>query len=102
MLSVLDLFTDDAAFGPDIRLLVAQLTDEETTSLLHACDCFASLHRSEDFGLGPAASHLQRIAGDPALATRLGEQGMITTTSRYSVDAVGRAIATHLEELHGR
>jgi glycosyltransferase involved in cell wall biosynthesis len=30
------------------------LTRDELTSLIDACDCFVSLHRSEGFGLGPA------------------------------------------------
>ena len=65
-LGALDLFTDDPAFGPDIRLLVTELTDEETSALFHVCDCFVSLHRSEGFGLGAAEA---MSLGKPTIVT---------------------------------
>lgn len=65
-LGALDLFTDDPAFGPDIQLLEAHFTDEETSALFHACDCFVSLHRSEGFGLGAAEA---MSIGRPVIVT---------------------------------
>ncbi|HET9478690.1 MAG TPA: glycosyltransferase [Pyrinomonadaceae bacterium] len=42
------------------------LTRDELTSLIDACDCYVSLHRSEGFGLGPAEA--MRL-GKPAILT---------------------------------
>jgi glycosyltransferase involved in cell wall biosynthesis len=43
-----------AARRPDIELLDGYVAAREQTSLLAACDCHVSLHRSEGFGLGLA------------------------------------------------
>lgn len=40
----------------DIILLTADHSKREIDSLIAACDCFVSLHRSEGFGLAPAES----------------------------------------------
>lgn len=42
------------------------LSRDEITSLIDACDCFVSLHRSEGFGLGPAEA---MSLGKPAIIT---------------------------------
>ncbi|HEX5889769.1 MAG TPA: glycosyltransferase [Pyrinomonadaceae bacterium] len=42
------------------------LTRDELTSLVDACDCYISLHRSEGFGLGPAEA---MSLGKPAIVT---------------------------------
>lgn len=42
------------------------LSRDELTSLIDACDCFVSLHRSEGFGLGPAEA---MSLGKPAIVT---------------------------------
>lgn len=42
------------------------LNRDELTSLIDACDCFVSLHRSEGFGLGPAEA---MSLGKPAIIT---------------------------------
>ena len=42
------------------------LTRDELTSLIDACDCFVSLHRSEGFGLPPAEA---MSLGKPAILT---------------------------------
>lgn len=42
------------AVGPDAVFVDRPLTSYETQSLISACDCFVSLHRSEGFGRGPA------------------------------------------------
>ena len=40
----------------DVILLTADHSKREIDSLIAACDCFVSLHRSEGFGLAPAES----------------------------------------------
>lgn len=41
--------------GMENVILIDRIMDRaEVTSLIKACDCFVSLHRSEGFGLGPA------------------------------------------------
>lgn len=46
-----------------LRLLTEPLSALETRSLMAACDCFVSLHRSEGFGRAPAeAMRLGRLA----------------------------------------
>jgi glycosyltransferase involved in cell wall biosynthesis len=42
---------ESAAKAPNIRILNRVLKKEETNSLLRACDCYVSLHRSEGFGI---------------------------------------------------
>ncbi|HET8782753.1 MAG TPA: glycosyltransferase [Pyrinomonadaceae bacterium] len=128
----------------------------EVSSLINACDCFVSLHRSEGFGLGPAeamslgkpaiitnwsgcvdymtadnsiaidyelvklgrdygpykahqqwaepdveqASYwMKKLAGDPELGLRLGQNGQQTIAKLYSPQAVGQKIRTRLEQI---
>ena len=40
--------------NPNVRFITHPLTTFETRSLINACDCLVSLHRSEGFGRGPA------------------------------------------------
>jgi len=56
------------AIADDDRVLVrdAARDRDEVTSLIEACDCFVSLHRSEGFGLGPAEA---MSLGKPAIIT---------------------------------
>ena len=49
-----------------------------------------------------AASYMRRVFDEPDLAERLGTQGRIDIWNAYSVEAVGRAISTHLESLYRR
>ena len=48
--------TEAIAGWPNITLLVAELSDDDTDALLASCDVFVSLHRSEGFGLSIAQS----------------------------------------------
>jgi glycosyltransferase involved in cell wall biosynthesis len=47
-----------------------------------------------------AASHMRRMVEEPDLAERLGTQGRIDIWNTYSVEAVGRAISIHLQDLY--
>jgi glycosyltransferase involved in cell wall biosynthesis len=49
-----------------------------------------------------AASYMRRVVEEPDLAERLGTQGRIDIWNAYSVEAVSRAISTHLESLYRR
>ena len=60
------LFVTDPAFGTDVILVAAALTDDEMTSLTGACDAFISLSRAEGFGLGPAEA---MSLGKPVIVT---------------------------------
>ena len=51
---------------PDVRLIDAELSDEETFKLLRESDIFLSLHRSEGFGLAILEA---MVAGCAVLAT---------------------------------
>jgi glycosyltransferase involved in cell wall biosynthesis len=51
---------------PNIRFLKQPLDRLQVGSLMRACDCFVSLHRSEGFGLGPAEA---LAIGKPVIAT---------------------------------
>lgn len=51
---------------PNIRFLDRPLERRQVASLVRACDCFVSLHRSEGFGLGPAEA---LAIGRPVIAT---------------------------------
>src|SRR5262249_11849697 len=49
--------------APEAHLISRPLTALETKSLINACDCFVSLHRSEGFGRGTGeAMFLGRLA----------------------------------------
>jgi glycosyltransferase involved in cell wall biosynthesis len=60
------------------------LTRDELTSLIDACDCFVSLHRSEGFGLGPAEA---MSLGKPAIITNWsGNTDYMTTDNCVAID----------------
>jgi len=50
----------------NVVLVDRAMSRAELTSLIDACDCFVSLHRSEGFGLGPAEA---MSLGKPAMLT---------------------------------
>lgn len=52
--------------GQNVHVIDRLLSREDLTSLIDACDCFVSLHRSEGFGLGPAEA---MSLGKPAIVT---------------------------------
>ncbi len=55
-----------AAAGDGVTVIDAVMTREDALALLACADCYASLHRSEGFGLGLAESMLM---GKPVIAT---------------------------------
>jgi glycosyltransferase involved in cell wall biosynthesis len=57
---------DEFAGCENVFVLDRLLTRDELTSLVAACDCFVSLHRSEGFGLPPAEA---MSLGKPAILT---------------------------------
>jgi glycosyltransferase involved in cell wall biosynthesis len=60
------------------------LTRAELTSLIDACDCFVSLHRSEGFGLGPAEA---MSLGKPAIITNWsGNTDYMTVNNCIPID----------------
>ena len=68
----------------NVVLLDRVMTRAEVTSLLKACDCFVSLHRSEGFGLGPAEAML---LGKPAIITNWsGSVDYMTADNSIAID----------------
>ena len=57
---------DELRGAENIFVIDRLLTRDELTSLIAACDCFVSLHRSEGFGLPPAEA---MSLGKPAIIT---------------------------------
>jgi glycosyltransferase involved in cell wall biosynthesis len=57
---------DAARDRPDIHIVDRSLTVEEMDGLIAGCDCYASLHRSEGFGLTMAEA---MAVGKPVIAT---------------------------------
>ena len=57
---------------------------DEVTSLIKACDCFVSLHRSEGFGLGPAEA---MSLAKPAIITNWsGNVDYMTPDNSIAID----------------
>lgn len=68
----------------NVFILDRIMTRAEVTSLLKACDCFVSLHRSEGFGLGPAEAML---LGKPAIITNWsGSVDYMTDDNSIAID----------------
>jgi glycosyltransferase involved in cell wall biosynthesis len=57
---------DELSGSENVFVIDRLLSRDELTSLLAACDCFVSLHRSEGFGLPPAEA---MSLGKPAIVT---------------------------------
>jgi glycosyltransferase involved in cell wall biosynthesis len=79
-----------AAYGrPDIRLLDRSLTGAELAGVMAACDCYASLHRAEGFGLTLAEA---MALGKPVIGTGYsGNVDFMTSENSYLVDyTIGR------------
>lgn len=69
---------------PDITLIDAYVSMAEKNAMIHACDCYVSLHRSEGFGLTVAEAML---LAKPVIATRYGGTLEFTTdAAAYLVD----------------
>ena len=72
--------------GDDESVIVldAPTDRDQITSLIDACDCFVSLHRSEGFGLGPAEA---MSLGKPAIITNWsGNTDYMTADNCLPVD----------------
>jgi glycosyltransferase involved in cell wall biosynthesis/SAM-dependent methyltransferase len=73
-----------AADHPHVHLLDYYVSVEEKNGLIAACDCYASLHRSEGFGLTMAEAML---LGKPVLATGYsGNVDFMRPENSYLVD----------------
>ena len=74
---------------PDIHLLDRSLTGAELAGVMAACDCYASLHRAEGFGLTLAEA---MALGKPVIATGYsGNVDFMTRENSYLVDyTIGR------------
>jgi glycosyltransferase involved in cell wall biosynthesis len=60
---------EDASANLNVKILSRHLSDQEYLSILAACDCYVSLHRSEGLGLPMAeAMYLAK----PVIATAYG------------------------------
>ncbi len=74
-----------AAYGrPDIHVVDRSLSAAERDGLMAACDCYASLHRSEGFGLTLAEA---MAIGKPVIGTRYsGNVDFMNDENSYLVD----------------
>jgi glycosyltransferase involved in cell wall biosynthesis len=84
-------------------VVIDRLLDrDELTSLIDACDCFVSLHRSEGFGLGPAEA---MSLGKPAIMTNWsGNTDYMTSDNCVAIDyqlvALGRDYGPYKANQH--
>jgi glycosyltransferase involved in cell wall biosynthesis len=70
--------------GQNVFVIDRLLSRDELTSLIDACDCFVSLHRSEGFGLGPAEA---MSLGKPAIITNWsGNTDYMTADNCIAID----------------
>jgi glycosyltransferase involved in cell wall biosynthesis len=68
----------------NIQVRKEVLTDQEMKSLVHCCDAFVSLHRSEGFGRGPAEA---MVLGKPVIVTGYsGNMDYCNETNSFLVD----------------
>jgi glycosyltransferase involved in cell wall biosynthesis len=74
-----------AAHGrPDVHVLDRSLSGRELSGLMAACDCYASMHRAEGFGLTMAEA---MAIGKPVIATGYsGNVDFMTAENSYLVD----------------
>ena|GEM_PF-704999 len=63
---VLEALKEEVVGCENVFVIDRLMNRDELTSLIDACDCFVSLHRSEGFGLGPAEA---MSLGKPAIIT---------------------------------
>jgi glycosyltransferase involved in cell wall biosynthesis len=67
-----------------LHVIDETLTDNETKNLVHCCDCFVSLHRSEGFGHGLSEA---MFLGKPVIATRYsGNLDFMNDENSFLVD----------------
>lgn len=82
--SVLEELRDEISGCGNVFLLDRVMSRDEITSLMDACDCFVSLHRSEGFGLGPAEA---MSLGKPAIITNWsGNTDYMTADNCVAID----------------
>jgi glycosyltransferase involved in cell wall biosynthesis len=75
---------DEIRGSENVVVIDRLLTRDELTSLIDACDCFVSLHRSEGFGLGPAEA---MSLGKPAIITNWsGNTDYMTADNCIAID----------------
>ncbi len=75
---------EEIAGREDVCLIDRIMPRNEVTSLIEACDCFVSLHRSEGFGLGPAEA---MSLGKPAIVTNWsGSVDYMTADNSIAID----------------
>ncbi len=75
---------DEMTGANNIIVLDRAMDRDEVTSLIKACDCFVSLHRSEGFGLGPAEA---MSLGKPAIITNWsGNTDYMTADNCIGID----------------
>ncbi len=74
----------DEIRGQNVFVIDRLLSRDELTSLIDACDCFVSLHRSEGFGLPPAEA---MSLGKPAILTNWsGNTDYMTADNCIAID----------------
>jgi glycosyltransferase involved in cell wall biosynthesis len=75
---------DELSGSENVFVIDRLLSRDELTSLLAACDCFVSLHRSEGFGLPPAEA---MSLGKPAIITNWsGNVDYMTENNCIAID----------------
>jgi glycosyltransferase involved in cell wall biosynthesis len=81
---VLQELREEIAGCESVFLIDRLLDRDQLTSLLEACDCFVSLHRSEGFGLPPAEA---MSLGKPAILTNWsGNTDYMTSDNCVPID----------------
>ena len=81
---VLEELQEEIAGCENVFLVDRLMNRDELTSLIDACDCFVSLHRSEGFGLGPAEA---MSLGKPAIITNWsGNADYMTADNCVAID----------------
>ncbi|HEY1358195.1 MAG TPA: glycosyltransferase [Thermoleophilaceae bacterium] len=75
---------DAAAGRDDVTVIDGKLSPGGMAALMEACDCYASLHRSEGFGLTIAEAMLRR---KPVVATNYGgPRDFLSAANSFPVD----------------
>ena len=82
--SLLQLVREEMAGMENVTVIDRIMDRDEVTSLIKACDCFVSLHRSEGFGLGPAEA---MSLAKPAIITNWsGNVDYMTADNSIAID----------------
>lgn len=82
--ALMQTFREEVAGCKNVFVIDRLLDRDELTSLIDACDCFVSLHRSEGFGLGPAEA---MSLAKPAIVTNWsGNTDYMTSDNCVAID----------------